>query len=109
MTRNSRRFLDGAVIFVFMCAAAVAVLRVGLAPSERTENIAVVYAPWTDRTDTFTQSVAAGGRFVRFGGAAFVAIVAPETTAYAANARAAHAWLVLDARLLLACLGGVLP
>ena len=84
--------------------ALYATARVSLAPRDPARGVAVVFAPWTPPETTLARVVDAGGRFVRFGGASFVAVAIPDDTDYSARAFAAGAWLVLDPRALAACL-----
>ncbi|MCK9918365.1 hypothetical protein MXD81_55505 [Microbacteriaceae bacterium K1510] len=62
-----------------------------------------MFSPWTSAADTITQSVVHHGRFMRFGGAPFIAVVMPENDRYVGETLATGAWLILDSRLLAAC------
>lgn len=62
-----------------------------------------MFSPWTSAANTVAQSVAHHGRFMRFGGAPFIAVVMPENDRYVDETLAMGAWLVLDSRLLAAC------
>ena len=69
----------------------------------------MVFAPWTAPETAMTRAVEAGGRFVRFGGHGFIAVVAADDRDYAARAMAAGAWLVADPQLVAACLSAFGP
>lgn len=73
------------------------------APGGGSGGFAVIFSPWTDAETAFTRAVGAGGRFVRFGGASFVAIVSPDDAGFVARAYDAGAWLVLDPKFLAGC------
>ena len=75
-----------------------------LAPRDPERGVAVVFAPWTAPEAALTRTVAAGARFVRFGGPTFIAIAIPDDRDYASRAFAAGAWLVVDPQVLAACL-----
>lgn len=77
--------------------------RIGLAPRDTTAGVAVVFSPWTSSADTVAQAVAHQGRFIRFGGAPFIAVVMPDNDRYVDETLTAGAWLVLDSRVLAAC------
>jgi hypothetical protein len=98
------RILEGTVIAAFAVISTVAVARVGLEPSDPSSAVAVIFAPWTDEGTAFTRAVSAGGRFVRFGGSSFVAVVEPDGPDYVRRAKAAGALLIVDPRILAACL-----
>jgi hypothetical protein len=77
--------------------------RAELVPRDRADGVAVVFAPWTAAGSTLVQAVDGGGRFVRFGGLPFIAVVMPDDSDYANRMLHAGAWLVLDPRALAAC------
>ncbi|AXK82407.1 hypothetical protein DW352_18920 [Pseudolabrys taiwanensis] len=83
--------------------------RIGLAPRDPSASVAVIFPPWTSAADTVAQSVAHRGRFMRFGGVPFIAVVMPDDDHYADETLATGAWLVLDSRLLAACAGVFSP
>jgi hypothetical protein len=99
-----RRFFDGALIIVFALVAFIVVARAGLAPTNPAEGVAVVFTPWTPSDAVLTRAVAAGARFVRFGGVSFIAIVVPEADDYVERVRTDGALFVLDPQIILACL-----
>jgi hypothetical protein len=99
------RLLDVCFIAFLIVASFAAVLRVGLLPRDPASGVAVIYAPGTGAEQTFARSVAAGARFVRFGGFDFIAIVIPETPDYVERTLAGSALLALDPQVL----GGCLP
>ena len=77
--------------------------RTELVPREFGHGVAVVFAPWTAANRTLLEAVGGGGRFVRFGGLPFIAVVMPDDGDYADRMLHAGAWLVLDPRALAAC------
>ena len=91
-----------------MIASFAAITRVGLVPGNPRAGVAVIYAPWTTAAQTMIRSVAAGARFVRFGGFDFIAVVMPERSDYVERAFAGSALLAVDPRVLAACLTGTL-
>lgn len=97
------KLIDASVLACLSLGGLYLGARVGLIPRDTTAGVAVVFSPWTSAADTVTQSVAHHGRFMRFGGAPFVAIVMPDDDHYVARALDAGAWLVLDSRVLAAC------
>jgi hypothetical protein len=100
-----RRYVfDAAVLGLLSVGALAATARVALSPRDAAVGVAVVFAPWTSPQSALARSVAAGGRFVRFGGPTFVTVAIPDDADYANRVLAAGAWLVLDARALAACL-----
>lgn len=102
-SRLRRGLADGALI---ACAAIVSfalIAQIALEPRDPSQGIAVVFSPWTGAEQSFTRAVEAGGRFVRYGGYPFIAVVAPEAADYAARARENGAWLIADPRALAAC------
>ena len=99
-----RRLLDGALIILFALTGSVAIARIGLVPADPSEGVAVVFAPWTNAEAALTRATAPGARFVRFGGAPFIAIVVPETRDYQSRIIGDGALFLLDPRIVLACL-----
>jgi hypothetical protein len=95
---------DAAVLACISVGALYATARLTLEPRNPDQGVAVVYAPWTEAETTLKSATEAGGRFVRFGGAPFVAVAMPEDQNYSARAYAAGAWLVLDPKTIAACL-----
>jgi hypothetical protein len=92
-------------LIAFLAAVSfAAVLRIGLRPSNTADGVAVVYAPWTTADEALVRAVGAGARFVRFGRFGFIAVVMPERADYADRALADSALLVVDPRVLAACL-----
>ena len=77
--------------------------RVGLPPRDPTQGVAVIFAPWTAAEKTLARATDGGSRFVRFGGASFIAIVVPPDANYAERMFGAGAWLVVDPQALAAC------
>jgi hypothetical protein len=58
--------------------------------------VAVVYAPWVSAAEAAARASAAGASLVAPGRYGFVWIVKPETAAYAEDALASGALLVVD-------------
>ena len=105
MRSPPRRWLiDATVLASVSIGALYMTARVALAPREPQSGVAVVFAPWTSAATTLARTTEAGGRFVRFGGAPFVAVAMPDDAGYPARAFAAGAWLVLDPKAVAACL-----
>jgi hypothetical protein len=103
-----RRLLDGALITLFALIGSLAIARVGLAPANPSDGIAVVFSPWTDAQAALARATAPGARFVRFGGVPFVAIVVPEAGDYQSRIMSQGALFLLDPRIVLACLPAAL-
>src|SRR5215831_7592860 len=78
--------------------------RVGLLPDQPADGVAVIFAPWTAADQTFSRAVQSGGRFVRYGGFPFIAVVMPDSKDYSQRMLDAGAWLVVDPKVLAACL-----
>jgi hypothetical protein len=104
---RSRWLIDAVILASVSIGALYATARFSLAPRDPARGIAVVFAPWTPAEATFARTVEAGGRFVRYGGASFIAVAMPEDPNYTARAFAAGAWLVLDPKALAACLSAL--
>lgn len=102
-----RWLIDAVILASVSIGALYATARSSLAPRDQARGVAVVYAPWTAPEATFTRTVGAGARFMRFGGASFVAVAYPDSADYSARAFAGGAWLVLDAKVLAACLSAI--
>jgi hypothetical protein len=98
------RLLDFALITILVGVGFVAVLRIGLLPSNPAAGVAVVYPPWTAADETMARAVGAGARFVRFGGFDFIAIVMPDAPDYVDRVLAGSALLAVDPQVLTACL-----
>jgi threonine dehydratase len=93
-----RKILDAGLLICLSMGALYAGARTGLTPQDPTKGVAVVFAPWTSASAVVTQAVAAGSRFVRFGGLPFIAIVMPDDAAYADRMFSEGAWLVVDSQ-----------
>jgi hypothetical protein len=98
-----RKILDVGLLMLLSVGALFAGARAELIPRDRAHGVAVVFAPWTAANRTLVQAVGGGGRFVRFGGLPFIAVVMPDDGDYADRMLHAGAWLVLDPRALAAC------
>lgn len=99
-----RYVVDGALILFLAGIGLYGAARLALQPRELSAGVAVLFTPWTGANDTLTRSVAAGARFVRYGGYPFVAVVMPDDAGYPSRMLAAGAILVADPRALAACL-----
>ncbi|MEW6453654.1 MAG: hypothetical protein AB1490_23625 [Pseudomonadota bacterium] len=100
-----RRFaIDLALLACLSIAAFVVAAVTALAPRDPASGVAVVFAPWTGADAALSRAVEAKARFVRFGGASFIAVVIPDDADYQARVLNAGAWLVLDPQALAACL-----
>lgn len=97
-------FIDRLVLAAFGIASLLFAGAMTLAPRSTDSGVAVVFAPWTGASETLSRAVEPGGRFVRFGGLAFIAVVIPESHDYAGAVRKNGAWLLADPKLLAACL-----
>lgn len=98
------RLFDRLALSAFGIASLLFVGAMTLAPRDPDNGIAVVFAPWTGASETFSRAVESGGRFVRFGGLSFIAVVVPEARGYTSAVRRNGAWLLADPKLLAACL-----
>lgn len=101
-TRSS--LFDKLALSAFGVASLLFVGAMTLTPRDPDNGVAVVFAPWTGASETFSRAVESGGRFVRFGGFSFIAVVVPESHGYAGAVRRNGAWLLADPKLLAACL-----
>lgn len=93
-----RKILDAGLLIGLSMGALYAGARTGLTPQDPSGGVAVVFAPWTPASAVVSQAVAAGGRFVRFGGLPFVAIVVPDDASYPDRMFSEGAWLVVDSQ-----------
>lgn len=98
------RILEGTAIAAFALISTIAVARVGLEPADPSRGVGVIFAPWIDENTALTRAVAAGGRIVRFDGPSFVVVVEPESADYVRRIKDAGALLVVDPKILAACL-----
>jgi hypothetical protein len=103
----SRRLLEAAVIGVAAIGSLYATARIGLKPHDPASGVAIIFAPWTTSEQTLARSVDAGGRFVRYGGYPFIAVVVPEAPDYSSRIFSAGALFVVDPRALAACLTAI--
>jgi len=99
-----RRSIDALLLTSLSLGALYATARIELKPSDPARGVAVVFAPWTTPDAALLRAVEAGGRFVRFGGLPFIAVVIPEDSSYSSRILSAGAWLVLDPQVIAACL-----
>jgi hypothetical protein len=102
-----RHWIDIAALAILSVAALGMTARFALAPRSPELGVALIFAPWTPPEQTLARTVEAGARFVRFGGPGFVAVAIPDGPDYVAHARAAGAWLVVDPKIVTACLSVV--
>ena len=103
-TASRRRFTDAALIAVFVVTSLYAIARIGMEPRDPASGVGVIFAPWTSEQAAFVRAVEAGARFVRYGGVPFIVVVMPEVDDYPSRIRAAGALLVVDPRVIAACL-----
>lgn len=99
-----RAALDAALLVGLSLGALYATARTALAPRDPSRGVAVVFAPWVGADAAFGRTVAAGARFVRFGGPGFVTMAIPEDSGFAGRVRAAGALLVADPKVVAACM-----
>src|SRR5882757_3699274 len=105
-SRPARRCVfDIVVVMGFALASLFMAARVGLAPRAPEDGVGVIFAPWTTGDAALRRAVGAGARFVRYGGMPFVVVVVPDEHDYLARIAADGALLVVDPRLIAACLG----
>lgn len=97
------KIVDIGLLTCLSLGALYAGTRVGLTPRDPTKGVAVVFAPWTAADRTLSQATENGGRFVRFGGLPFIAVVMPDGADYPSRMLNAGAWLVVDPQVLAAC------
>jgi hypothetical protein len=98
-----RKIVDIGLLVCLSLGALYAGARVGLTPRDPSQGVAVIFAPWTAAEKTLARAVEGGGRFVRFGGLPFIAVVMPDNAAYSDRMLGAGAWLVVDPQTLAAC------
>jgi len=98
-----RKIADVGLLACLSIGTFYASARVGLAPRDPAQGVAVIFAPWTAAEKTLTQAVAGGSRFVRYGGMPFIAVVIPDNARYPDRMLNAGAWLVVDPQALAAC------
>ena len=99
-----RHWIDIAALAILSIVAFGVTARFALAPRAPELGVAVIFAPWTPPEEALARTVEAGARFVRFGGPGFVAVAIPDDRDYPARVRAAGAWLVVDPKMVAACL-----
>jgi hypothetical protein len=97
-------WIDIAALAILSIVALGVTARFALSPRAPELGVAVIFAPWTPPEQALARTVEAGARFVRFGGPGFVAVAIPDGPDYPARARAAGAWLVVDPKVVAACL-----
>jgi hypothetical protein len=102
----ARRCFDSALITLVAIASLFIIARIGLKPHDSANGVAVVFAPWTSAEATLARATDPGGRFVRFGGFPFIAVIIPETPEYSTRILGEGALLALDPQALAACFSG---
>jgi hypothetical protein len=102
-----RHWIDIAALAILSIVALGATARFTLAPRSPELGVAVIFAPWTTPEQTLARTVEAGAHFVRFGGPSFIAVAIPDGPDYVAHVRAAGAWLIVDPKIVTACLSVV--
>jgi hypothetical protein len=101
----ARRYTtDLALLGCLSIVGLIVAATMALAPREPAKGVAVIFAPWTQADAALSRAVQAGGRFVRFGGAPFIAVVIPDDAHYQVRVLQAGAWFVADPQALAACL-----
>jgi len=109
-TLSLARFCFDAALITFVSIASLFVAaRIGLAPRDPANGVAVVFAPWTSAQAALTRATDPGSRFVRYGGFPFIVVVIPEAPDYSARILREGALLVVDPQALAACLSGFRP
>ena len=103
------KIVDVALLVCLSLGALYASARFGLTPRDPAQGVAVIFAPWTTADRTMMQAVESGGRFVRYGGAPFIAVVVPDDKTYPQRMLAAGAWLIVDPQVLADCASIVSP
>jgi hypothetical protein len=101
-----RRCFDAALVPLLAIASLFVIARIGLKPRDPANGVAVVFSPWTSAEATLVRATDPGGRFVRYGGFAFIAVVIPEAPDYSTRVLGEGALLVLDPQALAACFSG---
>ena len=104
MPAARRRVIDGALILVLTLVSFYGIARAGFAPRDPTAGVGVIFAPWTSSTAAFARAGAAGARIVRAGGFPSVVIVMPDDPDYTSRVLRDGALMVVDPRVLEACL-----
>ncbi|MDP2296361.1 MAG: hypothetical protein Q8M24_12985 [Pseudolabrys sp.] len=99
-----RRAVDCTLIVLLTLASFYGVARAGLAPRDPTAGVGVIFAPWTSPTVALERAVAAGGSIVRAGGFPSVVIMMPDDPDYTSKVLRGGALMVVDPRVLEACL-----
>jgi hypothetical protein len=97
-------WIDIAALAILSIVALGITARFALTPRAPELGVAVIFAPWTPPEQTLSRTVEAGARFVRFGGPGFVSVAVPNDRDYPARVRAAGAWLIVDPKVVAACL-----
>jgi hypothetical protein len=98
-----RKLIDVGLLTLLSVGALFAGARAELVPRDLSRGVAVIFAPWTAADRALSQAVGSGGRFVRFGGLPFIAVVMPDDATYPQRMLHAGAWLVVDPQTLAAC------
>ena len=98
------RLLDTAIIAVAAVVSLYAAARLGLAPREPDNGVAVIFAPWISQEQAVARAARPGGRLVRMGGLPFIVVVTPDGPDYTARVLADGAMLVVDPKAIAACL-----
>lgn len=101
--RRARITIDAAALVLLSLAGLFAAVSAVALPREPARGVGLVFAPWTSTETVLTRVAEAGGRFVRFGGAPFVAIAIPDDSDREARTLASGTWLVVDPFVISAC------
>ncbi len=97
-----RALFDHSLIAAAALLSLAVSAHLALKPRDPANGIALVFAPWSSEQATFLGALESGGRFVRFGGLPFIAVVMPENSQTKLNA--VGAWFVADPKAIAACL-----
>lgn len=98
-----RKTIDAGLLACLSIGALYIGARVALVPHDPARGAAVIFPPWTAADRALSRATDGGARFVRFGGAAFIAVVEADDAAYPEHMLDAGAWLVVDPQVLAAC------
>ncbi len=99
-----RSLFDASLIALAAIVGLLASAQIALKPRDPANGVALVFAPWSDAESTFRSAIETGGRFIRFGGLPFIAVVMPEAPEFSQRVSASRAWFLADPKALAACL-----
>ncbi len=96
--------LDASLIAAAALVGLLASAQLALKPRDPANGVALVFAPWSSAESTFRAAIDTGGRFIRFGGLPFIAVVMPETPEFSERVSTSSAWMIADPKAIAACL-----